>query len=107
MDDYSGGMRLTCQLIEPIETAREKHAKYLGIDLPAEKTKPAKKLEDLAKILAAYSGGHCPVVIRYHEATARASLRLGEKWHVRPEDDLMEKIREWLDDNNCAEIVYE
>ncbi len=106
IDDYSGGMRLTCESLSSIETAREQHAKYLGICLPAEKTQQPHLLEELATLLTAHRGGECPVIIRYDEKTARANLRLGENWRIRPSDQLLEAIQTSLGSHDATEIVY-
>jgi DNA polymerase-3 subunit alpha len=57
----------------------------------------AARLKDL---LAPYRNGTCPVCVCYHNGTASCEMRLGEDWRVRPDDALMQSLREWLRPEN-------
>jgi DNA polymerase-3 subunit alpha len=36
----------------------------------------------------------CPIVIDYRRSNAKAQLRLGHAWNIRPEDELLQRLRD-------------
>ena len=49
--------------------------------------------------------GNCDVAVHYFGDTARASLKLGPEWSVRPSRELRDKLTELLGANNVR-LVY-
>ncbi len=96
-DDFSGGYRVAPKHIYDLEQARAAFAQQLLIhwhaDAPGE---PRPFVEDLAELLDAFGDGSCRVAIQYRNADAQARLLLGERWRVRPSEDLLHRLRRWL-----------
>ncbi len=104
-DDFNDGNRMVVEEILSMEAARSRYAKYLRIDWGAEQLDLDHGIRELTALLEPYRGGSCPVVIRYQQQQAQADLRLGETWHVKPSDALLNSMRTWLTDKHVA-IVY-
>ena len=47
----------------------------------------------------------CMVSVCYHNGAASCEMRLGEDWRVRPDDALMQSLREWLRPEN-VQVIY-
>jgi DNA polymerase-3 subunit alpha len=45
------------------------------------------------------------VSVSYDNGAASCEMRLGEDWRVRPDDGLMQSLREWLRPEN-VQLVY-
>jgi DNA polymerase-3 subunit alpha len=102
VDDFSGGLRLTCREIFSIEQARGRYGKFLRISLPQEK---GDDLPKVASVLEKYRGGRCGIMIDYSREGAAASLNLGEKWKIHPSDLLFETLQDMLSEAS-VEMVY-
>ena len=100
VDDFSGGYRLLSRELFSMDAARERYAKYLQIRLS-----PAFDVTQLAPLLEKYRGGRCKIAVDYWRADAKASLKLGEAWRVRPVDSLLDTLRETFSGEN-VEMVY-
>ncbi len=103
MDDFSGMLRVTAEKVYTIEQAREMFARHLLINWQA----PAGKeglafIHKLKQIIQPFSGGQCPVIVNYQSKQARATVKLGDQWRVRPEDDLLHRLRQFLSDQAVA-----
>ena len=60
---------------------------------------PANFIRQLSEQLEPYRGtpaheARCPIVIDYRRSNAKAQLRLGQVWNVRPEDELLQRLRD-------------
>jgi len=90
-DEYTGGYRLRANSVYDMAEARLRFAHHLEIGLGHP---PAADglVDELKETLAAFADGSCPVVIHYHNAQARARLRLGESWQVQPTDALLQRL---------------
>ncbi|MEJ2646365.1 MAG: DNA polymerase III subunit alpha [Gammaproteobacteria bacterium] len=93
IDDYSGGYRLTAEKILDIAQAREVYGKRLVIGVDAGRAGNG-FVPSLVRALEPYREGRCPVWIDYRNERAEARLSLGERWHVRPTDELLHRLRE-------------
>ena len=102
MDDFSSRPRIACREVMTIETARTKYAKCLQINLDSDN--PV-NLDRLKSVLSSFTGGDCPVVVKYKKAKAMADIRLSNKWQIKPTDDLLASIKHDLALEN-AEIIY-
>lgn len=102
MDDFSSRPRIACREIMTMEDARAKFAKCLQIHLDENNIV---NLERLKGVLSSFTGGNCPVVVKYKKAEAVADIRLGNKWQIKPSDDLLASIKHDLA-LESAEIIY-
>ncbi len=100
VDDFSGGYRLLSRELFSIDAARERYAKYLQIRLS-----PTVDVAQLAPLLEKYRGGRCKVAVDYWRTDAKASLKLGETWRVKPVDSLLDTLREAFSGENI-DIIY-
>jgi len=93
-DDYSGGLRLSANTISSLNEARARYAKELVVQLNHHDfvSQFAQQFRDALLPLAKESG--CAVVIEYQSRTAKARLRLGNEWLVKPSDELLTRLRE-------------
>ena len=56
-------------------------------------------------MLAPYKAGGCPVSIHYSNGAAECRIDLGDGWRVKPEEELLDALNEWLAPEN-VELVY-
>lgn len=94
-DDYSGGIRMSCNNMMSIQQARETYARRLLVKLNSERA-DNDFIHKLKQILQPYSEGGCPVVLRYLNTNAQADMQLGVKWRVDPSDALLDSLREFV-----------
>ncbi|WP_369601812.1 DNA polymerase III subunit alpha [Hahella sp. SMD15-11] len=87
-DEYSGELRMRAKSVDDITTARLKYAKELILFLDEDDFNRG-LVSQLQHTLTGYAGGGCPVRIEYTRPGARAAVRLGEQWRVKPADDLV------------------
>lgn len=103
-DDYSGMLKMRADSISLLADVRQEKARELCLELDSASL-AANFTRELEGILEPYREGRCPLVIDYRRSNARAQLRLGAGWQVRPEDDLLQRLR----DNygaDCVRLVY-
>lgn len=103
-DDYSGMLKMRADNISLLADVRQEKARELCLELDSASL-AANFTRELEGILEPYREGRCPLVIDYRRSNARAQLRLGAGWQVRPEDDLLQRLR----DNygaDCVRLVY-
>jgi DNA polymerase-3 subunit alpha len=72
---------------------------------------PANFIRQLSEILEPYRGTpaqpvRCPLVIHYHRSNAKAQLKLGASWNIRPEDELLQRLRDNYG-SGSVKLVYE
>jgi DNA polymerase-3 subunit alpha len=101
-DEYSGSMRVTAEEVFDLASARAASAKRL--EIICSMNKPI-RIHQLAEILKPWSGGKCPVVLRYTNLLATAPMRFGEAWQVSLPDILINDLRGLLGSDNVR-IVY-
>lgn len=115
-DDYSGGLKMRADTIRGFEEARAARVKNLCLhinktELVSKKELVNKKevgahiIKELKEALVGYSGGQCPVRIRFSTEYAMADLTLGAEWQIRPVDDLLQKLR-GIFGMPAVEVVY-
>jgi DNA polymerase-3 subunit alpha len=102
LDTFNDSNRVTCREIFSMTQARERHAKYLRIRMPQQKTED---LEKLVVILEKYRGGRCRINIDYNCQDAAASIALGEEWRIHPNDNLLEELRDMFAEDSI-EMIY-
>lgn len=102
-DDYNGGgggLRVSAVEILDLAAARAKFAVQLRLSMNGEAN--AKKLREL---LGPFRNGSLPVRVRYSKSGALCEARLGDEWRVRPDDQLLDALGQWLTPQN-VEILY-
>lgn len=102
IDEFNDNFRLLSREIFSMEQARERYAKYLRIQVSSENNE---EMTTLASLLEKFRGGNCRITLDYARADAKANLRLGDAWRVRPADHLLQMLREVFSENN-VEMVY-
>lgn len=100
-DDYSGGVKMTANALYPLDQARSRFAQCLKIKLTAD---AAKHLGTIQSLLKAHKG-ECVVKIEYTNASATGALNLPPSWRVKPSDELLNILKELLD-NSSVEMSY-
>ncbi|TSA10728.1 MAG: DNA polymerase III subunit alpha [Betaproteobacteria bacterium] len=99
-------MRIIGDRIYDLAAARGHFAKGIRLSINGEASRSgsaaAARLRDL---LAPYCKGGCLVSVSYDNGAASCEMRLGEEWRVRPEDGLMQSLREWLRPEN-VQVIY-
>jgi len=92
-DDYNGQLKMRADQISLLSDVRLEKARELYLSLESGRL-PARFVAQLGEYFEPYREGGCPVVIDYQRSDARALLRLGEEWRVRPEDELLQRLRQ-------------
>lgn len=107
-DDFSGGLRIVADQLLTLGEARARFARALRLSINGEVAAAggaqaaAARLQNL---LEPFRDGGCAVRIRYRNGEAEGDLPFGEEWRVRPEDGLLDSLREWLRPE-AVEIQY-
>jgi DNA polymerase-3 subunit alpha len=99
-DEFSGGVRLTADKLMNLAAARAHYARAVRITCNG-----GSSGSRLKEMLEPYRDGPCPVVVHYVNGAAECDLPLGDAWRVRPEDDLIAGLRDWLKPEN-VQVVY-
>jgi DNA polymerase-3 subunit alpha len=114
-DEYSGGWRMSAERVLDLARARQEHAQALllrmngGSDgqrlraiLEPFRARRAALVPDRAFSAhdddddAPLGPQGCPVEIHYRNEAARCAVRLGDAWRIRPEESLLDQLRDWL-----------
>ena len=109
-DESFGGLRVSAEELLDLAALRSRYAQNLRLDISNQVD--AKKLKDY---LAPFrtnggggnggNGGGCPVIVDYHNGTARVDVALGPEWRVRPDEQLLSQLEEWLTPGH-VKVVY-
>ncbi|CAM9546530.1 unnamed protein product [Phaeothamnion confervicola] len=98
-DESFGGLRISAEDLLDLSALRARYAQKLRLDINGQAD--AKKLKNyLAPFkvggTTAGAGGGCPVVVHYHNGSAEVDVALGADWRVRPDDQLLAQLEDWL-----------
>ncbi|MBL8442725.1 MAG: DNA polymerase III subunit alpha, partial [Zoogloeaceae bacterium] len=107
-DEFSGGLRIIADRLMTLGEARGRFARALQLRINGEVDQAGgarAAAERLQGLLTPFREGTCPIRVRYRNGAAEAELPLGESWRVRPDDALLEGLREWLP-GEAVELVY-
>jgi DNA polymerase-3 subunit alpha len=100
IDNFSGGFRVQAKRILDITAAREEYAKYLLLNI--DKNQADKEITSkLTSILKPFIGGKCMVCINYARTEAKSKLLLGDKWKIKPTDELLAQLNALLGENKA------
>lgn len=107
VDNYNGGYSMTANNLLTLETARENKALRLEITISALQAQPETFAPQLVATLTPHlqEKGHCQVLIHYQRRDAQVELTLGDKWRVKPETALIEKL-EGVVGENKVKVIY-
>jgi len=105
VDDYNGGIRMSCNNLYSMEQAREHFSKHILINLEGEEL-DNDLINELKNILQPFQQGSCEVVISYSQPQATAKLALGEQWRVHPTDELLNRLID-LKGEDKVKIIYD
>ena len=92
-DEFSGGCTVVARAIDDLESARERRARRILIELDGDSMADG-VARTLREAIDSYRSGRTPVCIDYCRRDARARLALGDAWAVRPADDLIARLRD-------------
>lgn len=104
-DDFSGGNTITAREVQDIYQAREKHTKYIEINLDATWCNET-GISPLKEILNKYKGGLCPVRIHYTQEDAETRVALGAEWYLSPQDELLYDVRNLLGPDEIKMVFH-
>ncbi|MCP8898598.1 DNA polymerase III subunit alpha [Gilvimarinus xylanilyticus] len=91
-DDYNNSLKMRADSIKNLAEARQEKARALRLTLQGSGLSAGFNAQ-LKNCLEPYRDGVCPVVIDYQRSDARCELVLGSDWGVRPEDELLQRLR--------------
>ncbi|MEH6588816.1 MAG: DNA polymerase III subunit alpha [Halioglobus sp.] len=100
-DDYSGGLAMRVKEVRSLMQARESYASELTIEVRHDMVDD-RFTDELEKMLTSASGGRCPVALVYGGPSSKGRVRLGERWQVKPSDELIQTLRDRIGNNAVA-----
>ena len=97
-DDFSGMLKMSCDNVRLLADVRQEKVRELWLELESGAL-PANFSRELGEMLDPYrqspqQDARCAVVVDYTRSDARAELRFGSQWNVRPEDELLQRLRD-------------
>jgi DNA polymerase-3 subunit alpha len=100
LDEYSGNVRVSGEVLFDYATARSNFAQQLSLRCDGKAG-----IAQLRALLTPYREGKCAVQLYYRSPVAACQLRLGETWKVTLQEDLLRDLRELLQPEN-VQVVY-
>ncbi|CAL7963987.1 DNA polymerase III subunit alpha [Gammaproteobacteria bacterium] len=104
VDTFSDGYRIRATKAMSLDQARAIYVHGIVLKLAAKQISD-KSLQGLYDVLDGYHGGNCPVFITYNNGEAIAKLALGDKWKVKPKEELLIKLKDQFGAANVS-LVY-
>lgn len=104
MDEYSGSLRMRVKNVMDINHARAHYARRIQVNINHQRIDKDFSVQ-LQNILAPYRSGLCPLHINYQNAVAKAAIKLGDDWRVRPDEALLNSLKTSFGTDN-VQIVY-
>jgi len=104
VDEYTGGFKMRADSVYNIDEARINFAKRVEIDVNSRQAGNG-FIGSLKAILEPVKGGQCPVIIRYHNDSAVANIRLGSEWAISPKDSVIEQLQAFAG-NDQVRVLY-
>ena len=92
-DDFSGGCSISVGHACDLDEARAARAKRLAVRLDESDVGDG-LLQSMADLIRGFGRGPTPVCIDYCGAGVRVRMPLGEAWRVRPNDELLSRLRD-------------
>ncbi len=104
LDHYSGNARINVNHIYDLDEARNHFARRLAVSLHREQI-DNDFIEQFRELLNTFSeGGECPVVCYYRGEKAKAVIRLGDKWRVHLNRELIQRLEHLT--GHTSKIIY-
>ncbi len=100
-DDYAGGLVMTVQEAYDMERAREVYGTSLNLQVSHEQLANGFSRE-LEQVLGPFREGGMPILLDYRNGTAQARIPLGEQWRVRPSDELLSRLRQFMGEEQVS-----
>ncbi len=107
-DEFSGGLRIIADKLMTLGEARARFARVVEVRIdgtPGSASDAAALAGRLQGLLEPFRNGGCPIRIHYRNPSALGELPLGQDWRVRPDDALLDNLRDWLAPE-AVEVVY-
>lgn len=95
VDEFSDNLKMRATNVQSIEQARVRLVKKLKLNIEQSSLEPnfPQELAAILKPFKALNGQGCPIVVKYCCSEASAEVVFGDKWRVRPSDELMHDLR--------------
>ncbi len=108
-DDFSGMLKMSAENVRLLADVRQEKVRELLLELESG-VLPSGFAREFAEILEPYrqspqQDARCGLVIDYLRSDARAQLRLAPQWNVRPEDELLQRLRDAYG-NTRVRLIY-
>ncbi|MCL1826137.1 MAG: DNA polymerase III subunit alpha [Betaproteobacteria bacterium] len=106
-DEFSGGLRIVADHLMNFSEARARFARGLSLrlDIGALNGTIDTAINRLSALLEPFRADVCPVRVSVRNGRAEGELALGDPWRVKPDDALLENLREWLPPG-AVKVVY-
>ena len=104
-DDFTGGYRLRAREIMDMAAARARFARRMLVRLDGRRVDES-HLAALVELVAKYKGGTVPLYVQWRNDSARARLKAGNRFAVRPDDALIESLASLLGPGS-ASLLYQ
>ena len=97
-DDFSGMLKMSADNLRLLADVRQEKVRELWLELESGAL-PASFSRELGEMLDPYrqtpsQEARCAIVVDYSRSDARAQLRFDSQWNVRPEDELLQRLRD-------------
>ncbi|MEA3290851.1 MAG: DNA polymerase III subunit alpha, partial [Pseudomonadota bacterium] len=105
-DEFTGGCQMRVETLHDIDRLREQFLRRIEFTVSAPDLDDG-LLERLQKALQSHRGGNVEIIVQYTTAGGETgALRIGEQWKVRPEETLIEELRQSFGAGNMR-FVYD
>ncbi|MCL2875374.1 MAG: DNA polymerase III subunit alpha [Betaproteobacteria bacterium] len=106
-DEFSGGLRIIAERLQNLSEARARFARGLRLRLDIRELNGTADaaINRLSALLEPFRAAVCPVQVSVRNGQVEGELALGDSWRVKPDDALLENLREWLPPG-AVEVVY-
>lgn len=97
-DDFSGMLKMSADNLRLLADVRQEKVRELWLELESGAL-PASFSRELGEMLDPYrqspqQEARCAIVVDYSRSDSRAQLRFGTHWNIRPEDELLQRLRD-------------
>lgn len=97
-DDFSGMLKMSADNLRLLADVRQEKVRELWLELESGAL-PAGFSRELGEMLDPYrqspqQEARCAIVVDYLRSDSRAQLRFGNHWNIRPEDELLQRLRD-------------
>ena len=101
VDDYSQALGMRASAVRSLEQARQSARAELTIEVAADMVDEA-FAERIQALLEGADSGACPVAFLYKQPGNLARLPLGERWRIRPSEDLIQALQDYCGNDSVS-----